>query len=97
MLQCDPSLIGSHPYSDGWLFETTGEERDENRDELIGAGEMQEQSRNQLDEIHEYLLQEVSDHTDLGLTLADGGEPIADLHRLLPAEKHLALILRFLG
>jgi glycine cleavage system H protein len=96
-LQCDPSLIGSHPYSNGWLFETTGEERDENRDELIGAAEMREQSEGQLAELREFVLQKVSDHCGIGRTAADGGEPIADLHRILPKEQYLALILRFLG
>ncbi len=96
-LQCDPSLIGSHPYSTGWLFETSGEDSLEAGTELIGAGEMQKQSAEQLNELRECVLQEVSDHADIGLTLADGGEPIIDLHRILPTDRYLDLILRYLG
>ncbi|MFC1500451.1 glycine cleavage system protein H [Candidatus Zixiibacteriota bacterium] len=97
ILQYDPSLIGSHPYSDGWLFEIAGEESAEIQEEMIEAGEMREQSQDQLAELREYVLQEVSEHADIGRTAADGGEPIADLHRILPTEKYLALILRYIG
>lgn len=96
-VQCDPSLIGAYPYDDGWLFETSSDAFPDAQEELIGAGQMQEQSMEQMSEMREYVLQEASDHADIGLTLADGGEPIADLHRILPTDRYLALILRFIG
>jgi glycine cleavage system H protein len=96
-LQRDPSLIGSHPYREGWLFETAGEDEALSGDEYIGAAEMQELSEGQLAELREFVLREVSEQEGIGRTAADGGEPIADLHRILPREQYLALILRFIG
>ena len=58
---------------------------------------MKGRSEEQLEEIRAYLMEEVSDHADIGLTMADGGEPVLDLHRVLTPGQYLALIQRFLG
>ena len=97
MVQHDPSLISTSPYQDGWLFETSAYTEVDTRGGLLQASEMREQSMEQLDELREYILKATSDHADIGTTLADGGEPIDDLRRILSSDRYLALILQFLS
>ncbi|MFC1627632.1 glycine cleavage system protein H [Gemmatimonadota bacterium] len=97
MVQHDPSFISSSPYEEGWLFETSADAFVNSREHMIPAIEMREQSMEQLNELREYILQVTSDHADIGTTLADGGEPFTDLRRILPTDRYLALILRFLS
>ena len=97
-VQCDPGLLARAPYDDAWLYEVCGDEALERQGGLLTAAQMRERSEAQM----RRLRAEVAQHVEafraaVGPTLADGGEPLADLRRIVGAPRYRRLVLSYLG
>jgi glycine cleavage system H protein len=86
-----PQLVVEDPYGEGWLFELRG--RGPQLPTLVDAAAALDQSR--LDLRHfgrRAALGLLAGADGVGATLADGGEPLTDLRRMLGPQRYLALI-----
>ena len=95
-VQKDPGLVSTSPYDDGWLLEVSCSSPLENLDGLVSAAEMQDETMLQLRQFHQKGLEDLFGDAEVGRTLADGGEPLTDLRRILGADRYHRLILEFL-
>lgn len=92
-----PSLITTSPYDDGWLLEALCETTPDRQGNLRSAEEQQRETTLQLQKLHQRILHDLPVNADVGPTLADGGEPITDLRRMLGPRRYHRLILQFIG
>jgi glycine cleavage system H protein len=98
LLRANPRLVIEAPYDAGWLIEARVTDPAAALAGLLSASSMHERAARELAEFDK----EARAHScrsagEVGVTLADGGERIADLRRLLGAERYRSLIERFLA
>jgi glycine cleavage system H protein len=96
--QASPGLVGSSPYDEGWLIEMNCPDWDSERERLLDAGGIRQLVQRQMTAFRK----RVARYTDapdpaLGPTMADGGQPLSDVRRILGPERYRRLILRFLS
>lgn len=96
-VQHTPSLLATSPYDDGWLLEVECSGGLDTQSDLFSAEEIEEQTLLQLKRFHQEGLQDVPAEVDVGPTLADGGEPVTDLRRILGTRRYYHLVLDFLS
>ena len=96
-VQMDPALINASPYDQGWLVEVQCPGDLEELAGLLPAADLREKTAKQLRQLHRSASRELAKGASLGPTLADGGEQLADLRRILGASRYHRLILPFLG
>jgi glycine cleavage system H protein len=96
-VQRDPALISTSPYDDGWLLDVSCSSAPNNLEGLVSAAEMQDETMLQLRQFHQKGLEDLLGDPEVGQTLADGGEPLTDLRRILGADRYHRLIREFLG
>ena len=96
-VQQNPSLISSSSYDRGWLLEISCDEAIESHQGLLSAEQVEENTATQLKELHIIALKNLPDHNEVGATLADGGEPLADLRQILGTRRYYDTIIRLLG
>lgn len=98
LLRTHPRLAIEAPYDAGWLIEARVADPAAAIAGLASAADMREQATRERGEFDTAARAHLSRGAEtVGVTLADGGERIADLRRLLGAETYRALIERFLG
>jgi glycine cleavage system H protein len=86
-----PQLVVEDPYGEGWLFELRGLAT--NPPVLVDAAAALDQSRLDLRYFgRRAALGLLAGLDDVGATLADGGEPLTDLRRMLGPQRYLTLI-----
>jgi len=95
-VQASPSLLGTSPYDDGWLLDIHCDDDPAEAEGLLSARQMQDRTESELRTLHEEGLRDMLEDAVVGPTLADGGEPIGDLRRMLGPERFHELIKRFL-
>jgi glycine cleavage system H protein len=95
-VQASPSLLATSPYDAGWLLGIHCASDPAEAAGLLSAQEMQNRTESELRMLHEEGLQDMCEDAVVGPTLADGGEPIGDLRRVLGPERFHKLIMRFL-
>ena len=97
-VQGDAQLLARDPYGRGWLFELDGivgpDSAPTARSAAVAAREALRQLRS-LERSAARVLTQGRRRT--GVTAADGGEPLADLRRMLGAERYRRLVRRFVG
>jgi len=96
-VQQDPSLIGRSPYDEGWLFEVRCETDPESQPDLLPAERMRKRTERELKRLHGEVRRHLSANEGVGHTLADGGEPVTDLRRILGVKRYHRLVQRILG
>jgi glycine cleavage system H protein len=96
-VQTDPALIDASPYDQGWLVEVQCAGASEELSGLQPAADLREKTAKQLRQLHRSASRELAKGASLGPTMADGGEQLADLRRILGASRYHRLILPFLG
>lgn len=98
LLRTHPRLAIEAPYDSGWLIEARVPDPAAAIAGLASAAAMRERTARELGEFDQEARTRLHRGAEtVGVTLADGGERIADLRRLLGAESYRALIVRFLG
>lgn len=96
-VQHTPSLLATSPYDDGWLLEVECGSTIDKHGGLFSAEEIEEQTVLQLRRFHQEGLQDLAVDAEVGPTLADGGEPVTDLRRILGTRRYYHLVLDFLS
>lgn len=96
-VQRDPSLIGRSPYDDGWLFDVRCETDPDSQTDLIPAELMRQRTERELKRLHNEVQRHLKVNQGVGQTLADGGEPVTDLRRILGVKRYHRLVQRILG
>ena len=96
-VQQNPSLICSSPYDKGWLLEISCDEAPDSHQSLLNAEQIEEETAIQLKELHKIALKNLPEHSEVGTTLADGGEPLTDLRQILGTRRYYDTIIRLLG
>jgi glycine cleavage system H lipoate-binding protein len=94
-IQSEPALLAMSPYDAGFLLELDCPEWDTQRRRLSGAGRQREASLSQCAALRRQVAQSLATPA-LGQTMADGGERITDLRRLLGLERYQRLVCRLL-
>jgi glycine cleavage system H lipoate-binding protein len=88
----DPALASREPYERGWLVELAAE-RPEDAALLLRSEAAREQAALDLRHFRRRIaLELLADPDDVGPTLADGGERLTDLRRILGADAYLRLL-----
>jgi glycine cleavage system H lipoate-binding protein len=91
-LEKDPGLASREPYDRGWLVELAAE-RPEEASALLRAGAARDRAALDLRHFRRRIaLELLADPDDVGPTLADGGERITDLRRVLGPDAYLRLL-----
>jgi len=96
-VQRHPALIASSPYDNGWLLEVLCDKNFKEQVDLLHAADMQEITADQLKKTVQKHLRGMSVAAEVGPTLADGGEQLTDLRRILGTKGFHALVLELLG
>jgi glycine cleavage system H protein len=97
-LHSDPGLMMRKPYDEGWLFEAALEKGLDEQGGLIDAEKMRGLAETQTRRLRRRAHRRTAElQSSIGQTLADGGEPLADLPRILGARQYRRLILRLLS
>ena len=96
-VQQNPSLISSSPYDKGWLLEILCDEAPDSHQGLLNEEQIEEETIIQLKELHNIALKNLHEHSKVGTTLTDGGEPLTDLRRILGTRRYYDVIIRLLG
>ncbi|HEX6851361.1 MAG TPA: hypothetical protein VF139_08115 [Candidatus Polarisedimenticolaceae bacterium] len=92
VLADDPALASREPYGRGWLVELAAE-RPEDAGGLLRSETAREQAALDLRHFRRRIaLELLADPDDVGPTLADGGERITDVRRLLGPAAYLRLL-----
>ncbi|MBI5503400.1 MAG: glycine cleavage system protein H [Deltaproteobacteria bacterium] len=97
LVQSAPALLVDSPYGEGWLMELDGRSSSHEHEMLLSASQMRERADRQLAEFRKRA--EASANRGgraVGATLADGGERLTDLRRILGAERYRRLVSSFL-
>jgi glycine cleavage system H protein len=96
-LREEPRLVSSHPYGSGWLLEVRCDGRPSKDRTLRSAEQMRKRSERQLDQLRLKAAGVMSKGTErVGATLADGGERLDDLRRMLGGPAYLRLVAELL-
>jgi len=90
-----PALLVGSPYGEGWLVEVDCPEWDEQRRRLVDADRQRESALRQSSALRRQVAQSLETPA-LGPTMADGGEPLTDLRRLLGEDRYHRLVRRLL-
>ena len=94
-IQSQPGLLASSPYDAGFLLEVDCPEWEIQRQRLVEARRQREASLSQCAALRRQVAQALATPA-LGPTMADGGERIDDLRRLLGLERYQRLVCRLL-
>jgi hypothetical protein len=96
-VQKSPGLVAESPYGQGWLLEVDCPDWASQRRRLVEADRLQQLVRRQMATFRKRVSRFV-DQPDqaVGPTLADGGEPLTDVRRILGPKRYRRLILQFL-
>jgi glycine cleavage system H protein len=96
-VQKSPGLVAESPYGQGWLLEVDCPDWASQRRRLVDADRLQQLVRRQMATFRKRVSRFV-DQPDqaVGPTLADGGEPLTDVRRILGPKHYRRLILQFL-
>lgn len=78
-----PALLLSDPYDEGWLLEVRCDRQPNDDPALVQAAEIRAETTAQLHKLHAPLHASSALDARVGPTLADGGEPVVGLRRLL--------------
>lgn len=101
LVQSAPELLADAPYGEGWLMDVDCRVPAHEHDSLLTGSQMREQSDRQLAEFRKragVMMNQMSHgkRGDVGPTLADGGERLVDLRRILGADRYRRLVATFL-
>lgn len=97
LVQSAPELLADSPYDEGWLVEVDCRSAVHDRESMLSASQMRERSDRQLAEFRKRAAALVDQgRCEVGATLADGGERLTDLRRILGAERYRRLVSSFL-
>ena len=96
-VQKSPGLVAESPYGQGWLLEIDCPDWSAQQQRLVDADRMTELVRRQMTSFRKRVSRysENSDHA-VGPTMADGGERLTDVRRILGAVRYRRLILQYL-
>lgn len=97
MVQKNPSLISFSPYDKGWLLDISCDEAPDIHQGLLSKEQIEEETAIQLKELNIIALKNLPDQSEVGTTLADGGEPLTDLRQILGSRRYYDTIIRLLG
>jgi glycine cleavage system H protein len=91
-----PGLLTSDPYEEGWLLEATVTESGA-LDGLLDASSMERRTEEDWRRIERRVTEAlVTEAPGVGPVLADGGEPVTDLRRILGPRRHRLLVLELM-
>jgi glycine cleavage system H protein len=98
-LRGSPALAAESPYAEGWLLEVACDDPEAAIGGLLGATEIRERSRADLDRFRDLSIraQDGAGASAVGPTLPDGGEPAGDLRRHLGPSGYYRIVSRLLG
>jgi len=97
-LQSKPHWIGLHPFQEGWLFEMEAENADAVPADLMAAAEAGPKYKGDQNRFLTSLTGAIrGKRTQVGLTLADGGEKLRSLIAMLGSARYIALIRQHFG
>ncbi len=97
-LRAHPALVANDPYGSGWLLEVTAVDPAGGLEGLLGAAEIRGRAQAGMAELRDVACAETRNRGErLGRTLADGGEPAADLRRILGPKRYHSVISRLLA
>jgi glycine cleavage system H protein len=96
-VQKSPGLVSESPYGQGWLLEVDCPDWSSQRQRLVDADRLQKLVHRQMANFRKRVSRfvEQSDRA-VGPTLADGGERLTDVRRILGPKRYRRLILQFL-
>ena len=96
-VQTSPGLVAEAPYGQGWLLEVDCPDWSSQQRRLVDAGRAQELVHRQMVSFRKRVsrLVEQSDQA-VGPTLADGGERLTDVRRILGPDGYRSLIMQYL-
>ena len=83
-----PELLASDPYGAGWTLESAGAAPPQGLD----AAAARAGAALDLRHLRRRIALEMLSDDEIGITLADGGEPVTDLRGLLGGQRYLALL-----
>jgi glycine cleavage system H protein len=95
--QQDPSLLLHSPYDRGWLLRIRLSHPGSAHADLVDGAEAARRANDVLSRIRDRAVREAADATLMGVTLADGGDVLLGLRRVLGAERYARLIGEALG
>jgi glycine cleavage system H protein len=89
-----PELVGAAPYGAGWLLEVGLPERASRKGpRLLSAADAEAQSRGQLHQFHRRVDALLNARASrIGVTMADGGQPVTDPRAMLGSALYLKLV-----
>jgi len=93
-VQHDSGLVSSSPYEDGWLLELSCDRDPARYANLLSVSDARERARVQLARLEKLGM---AQDARVGATLADGGEPIADLRGVFGIRRYHRLCRQLLG
>jgi glycine cleavage system H protein len=97
-VQKSPRLVTDSPYGAGWLLEADCADRETEWPALLDAARLRVRVQRQMTTFRNKVSQFLEpSHRTVGPTLADGGEQLTDIRRVLGPTRYRRLILRFLG
>jgi len=97
-VQKSPRLVTDSPYGAGWLLEADCADRETESSVLLDAERLRVRVQRQMTTFRKKVSQLLEpSHRTVGPTLADGGEQLTDIRRILGPARYRRLILRFLG
>lgn len=93
----NPALISQSPYDAGWLLDMSSDADLHDESNLVSADVMRKRTEFELEQLHRDAALLLSQDAIVGPTLADGGEPLADLREMLGVVRYHRIIGQFLG
>jgi len=96
-VQKSPGLVAESPYGQGWLLEVDCPDWPAQQQRLVDADRLQELVHRQMSSFRKRVSRYV-EHSDqaVGPTLADGGEQLTDVRRILGPIRYRRLVLQYL-
>jgi glycine cleavage system H protein len=95
-LHANPALLSASPYDEGWLVEVLSPAPEDSRGKLVSAEKIQARTTMELGKLQQQISRHLAGDAAVGPTLADGGEPLTDLRRMLGARRYHGLIRAYL-
>jgi len=97
LVQSAPELLSDAPYGEGWLMDIDCRAAIHEREALLSASQMREQADRQLAEFRKRAESMINQgKREVGPTLADGGQRLVDLRRIVGADRYRRLVSTFL-
>jgi glycine cleavage system H protein len=96
-VQASPGLVSESPYGQGWLLEVECPEWESQRERLADAERAQALVRRQMANFRKRVSHYVEQSDPaVGPTMADGGERLTDVRRILGPKRYRRLIMKYL-